>query len=109
MRVRSLSLIFWVVVITIGAHAQTFRGGVSGTVTDSSGAGVPMATVKLDSPSNGLTRSIITNEAGQFSFPELPVGLYTITVSNSGFETTRVNTHYQLGRVLFKNLTKLAD
>ena len=36
--------------------AQTFRGGIAGTVTDSTGAAVAGAPVKLVSPDTGLTR-----------------------------------------------------
>jgi Carboxypeptidase regulatory-like domain len=80
----------FVFLFAVSAFAQTFRGTVSGTVTDSTGGAVPNATVKLDSTATGLTRSGVTSTEGQYSFPEVPVGTYTVTVSNSGFETTKV-------------------
>jgi hypothetical protein len=79
------------VFLSAGLLAQTFHGGIAGTVTDASGGAVPSATVKLESPSTGLTRTATTNTAGQFSFPELAVGAYSITASNAGFETTKIN------------------
>src|SRR5215471_9697624 len=69
--------------------AQTFRGNITGIVTDASGAAIPEASVKLESPSTGLTRTAATNAQGEYSFPDLPVGFYTISVSHPGFETKR--------------------
>src|SRR5690242_2515872 len=75
---------------TAALSAQTFRGSITGVVTDSSGAAIAGALVKLDSPSTGLARSVPTNAQGQYLFPDLPVGLYSITLSQPGFESKRV-------------------
>src|SRR5580693_7464824 len=71
--------------------AQTFRGGISGTVSDASGAAVAGATVKLMSPDTGLTREGITSSTGEFVFQDLPLGKYDITVTQSGFDTVHVS------------------
>jgi hypothetical protein len=71
--------------------AQTFRGGVAGTVNDSSGAAVAGAAVKLVSPDTGLTREGITSSTGEFVFQDLPLGKYDITVIQSGFGTVHVS------------------
>jgi hypothetical protein len=70
--------------------AQTFRGGVGGTLTDASGAAVAGAAVKLVSPDTGLTRTGITSSAGEFVFQDLPLGKYDITVTQPGFESIHV-------------------
>ena len=70
-----------------GSLAQTFRGSVIGTVTDSSGAAVPGATVTVKNEDTGLTRTTVTSEDGSYSVPELPVGKYDITITKSGFQT----------------------
>jgi hypothetical protein len=69
--------------------AQTFRGSISGVVTDASGAAIAGAAVKLESPANGLSRSISAGTQGEYLFPDLPVGLYSITVLHPGFESTK--------------------
>src|SRR5215468_3762502 len=69
--------------------AQTFRGNITGIVTDASGAAIPEAAVKLESPSTGLTRTAATNAQGEYSFPDLAVGVYAITVSHTGFESRK--------------------
>ena len=71
--------------------AQTFRGGISGTVTDATGAAVAGAAVKLVSPDTGLTREGITSSTGEFVFQDLPLGKYDITVTQAGFDTVHVS------------------
>ena len=83
MRILRLAAIF------VFAHAligQTFRGSIAGVVTDASGAAIAGAGVKLDSPSTGLSHAVATNAQGQYAFLDLPVGTYTLTVSQTGFE-----------------------
>jgi len=68
--------------------SQTFRGGISGTITDSTGAAIPGAQVKVTSPGTGLTRTVFTNDLGGYQASELPLGTYSITVEKTGFRTT---------------------
>ena len=72
------------------AFAQTFLGNLAGTATDSSGASLSGAVVKLDSPSTGLARSTVSSANGDFLIVDLPVGIYTLTVSNPGFATQKI-------------------
>ncbi len=68
--------------------AQTFRGTVLGTVTDTSGAVVSGATIKVHNIDTGLERTTQTTADGTYSAPKLPFGKYTVTVSQSGFQTS---------------------
>src|SRR2546422_4419634 len=72
------------------ALAQTSRGTISGSIVDPSGAMVTGASVKLEQAETGLTSSTVTTNAGLFSFTDLPPGIYTITVSQPGFATQRI-------------------
>jgi hypothetical protein len=68
--------------------AQTITGNIVGTVKDESGAVLPGATVTLTSPALiGGPSTTTTNEGGFFRFPALSPGLYTLSVSLSGFTT----------------------
>jgi hypothetical protein len=67
--------------------AQTFRGGIQGTVSDASGAAIPSVKVKILAPGTGLTRTVTTNELGAYVASELPLGIYNITVEKSGFRS----------------------
>jgi Carboxypeptidase regulatory-like domain/TonB dependent receptor-like, beta-barrel len=68
------------------AHAQTFRGMILGTVTDSSGGAVPGATVTIKNLDTGLTRTVTTADDGSYAAPELPIGNYSVTVDKEGFK-----------------------
>jgi hypothetical protein len=61
-------------------------GSVSGTVKDASGAVIPNATVNASNVDTGVQDRVATNGRGFYSFPELPVGRYTIAVKKIGFK-----------------------
>ena len=67
--------------------AQTFRGTILGAVTDASGAVVAGAQVKVRSVNTGLERTTVTGTDGSYSVPELPIGSYDVTMTQSGFQT----------------------
>jgi hypothetical protein len=71
--------------------AQTFRGGINGSVTDSSGAVVPGAKVTATEGATAAASDTVSSGAGEFSFNDLPLGTYHIKVEASGFQTTEVN------------------
>lgn len=58
---------------------------VNGTVTDSSGAVIPNATVNLTNPATGQTRSVVSNSVGAYRFANVGIGTYTLEVTASGF------------------------
>ena len=64
---------------------QTFRGGISGTVEDSTGAVVAGAKISLLSQDTGLTRETVSTGDGAYAFQDLPVGKFTVTVTAPGF------------------------
>ncbi len=66
-------------------HAQT-TAQISGTVTDTTGAVIPGATVTLVNDATQDTRVVKTNGAGLYSFPALLPSSYTIKVTAKGFE-----------------------
>jgi hypothetical protein len=90
MTVVSISLVF-VLLATAGLSAQTFRGTILGTVTDPSGAVVAGAKVSVKNLGTGLERTTETSADGSYSLPELPIGTYTVTVTQSGFQTFVAN------------------
>jgi hypothetical protein len=65
-------------------------GRISGTVTDSSGAVVPGATVTCAQVQTRETRNALTTSAGVFAFPDLPIGQYTLEVKKPGFRLQRI-------------------
>src|SRR6266403_398328 len=65
--------------------AQTFRGTILGTVTDSTGASIAGAAVAVKNVNTGLSRTVTTSDDGTYSVPELPIGTYSVTVEKAGF------------------------
>jgi len=68
------------------AAAQEFRGTISGTVTDSTGAAIPGARVTATETSSGTTAKTVSNGTGQYVIPLLLPGHYTIAVQKTGFK-----------------------
>src|SRR5580658_2075587 len=62
---------------------------VDGQVLDRAGAGIAGAAVTIHSTENGLTRSLHTDDAGRFSFPQLRPGSYDVSVQAGGFAPQR--------------------
>jgi len=77
--------------VPLPAPAQTFRGGINGTVTDSSGAAVPGAKVTAIEVATSTVLETVSSGAGEFSFNDLPAGAYNIKAEASGFQTEQVN------------------
>src|SRR5215813_11037620 len=86
MQVR-LSLACIVLLFSALLSAQTFRGGVTGVVTDSSGAAVPQAKVKVVNEGTGLERNVETDAEGNYTVTELPLGSYAVSATKHGFST----------------------
>jgi Carboxypeptidase regulatory-like domain/TonB-dependent Receptor Plug Domain/TonB dependent receptor len=82
-----LTSIFFLSALAIIGNAQTFRGTILGTVTDTSGAAVSGATVSVKNTGTGLLRTVTTDDDGNYSAPELPIGTYSVTVEKSGFKS----------------------
>ena len=70
-----LYLLVFALAITQLLSAQTFRGGIAGTVVDSSGAVVANAKIVLLGTDTGYTRETVSTSAGAYSFQDLPLGL----------------------------------
>ncbi|MBI4478247.1 MAG: TonB-dependent receptor [Acidobacteria bacterium] len=60
-------------------------GSINGTVTDNTNAVLPGVTVTTTSPAMMGSQVAVTNEQGQYRFPSLPPGTYTLTFEIAGF------------------------
>src|ERR1700756_3483941 len=86
-----LAAVLLVLLFVVPTHAQTFRGSINGTVTDPSGASVPGATVKATETATNIDHTTVTSSEGQFAFQDVPLGLYKVTITASGFPTYSVD------------------
>ena len=88
MLLKKLFLLFLFVPFGLiaGSHALAqATTSLGGQVTDSSGAIIPGATLKLTLPATNASRLNTTNSRGEFQFSQLAPGRYDLTVSAPGF------------------------
>jgi carboxypeptidase family protein len=72
--------------VAASAHAQFDSAQISGVVRDATGAILPGVDVVLLNAGTSNERRTVTNEAGLYTFPSVPVGEYRITATLSGFK-----------------------
>jgi hypothetical protein len=70
-------------------EAQQTLGGITGQVVDPAGSAVPGAQVKATSEDTKLERSTQSNAQGAYTLNDLPIGKYTLTVTQQGFSTEK--------------------
>jgi hypothetical protein len=95
---KQVPVFFGLLACGIPLAAQTTSTEVLGTVSDATGAIVPGAQVTLLRVATGEKRETVTDNAGNYSFPLIEIGDYTVTVSLQGFKTqtqTGINVAYQ--------------
>ena len=85
MRLRSACLIL--IGCFAGLLGQTVSTEILGLVTDATGAVVPGAVVTINRLATGDVRSAVTNETGNYIFPLLDIGEYSVTCKAKGFKT----------------------
>src|SRR5882672_6534751 len=88
---RLVFAILVVLLLAAAANAQTFRGSINGTVVDPSGAAVPNAAVKATENTTGIDHNTVTTSEGAFSFQDIPLGFYKVTVTAAGFPVYTVD------------------
>src|SRR5437667_6442696 len=66
--------------------AQTATGRIVGTLTDQTGAIIPGATITATNMDTMVTYTALTNEQGAYQIPLLPIGMYTVTGEQPGFQ-----------------------
>ena len=72
------------------ASAQTFRGGIQGTVSDPTGAALAGAQVTVTNANTGFKRTATCDSQGNYTVTELPLGDYEVTASQTGFASKRL-------------------
>jgi hypothetical protein len=82
----ALSILMFLVVLTVSVFSQGTTSRLTGTVTDNTGAAVAGATVTLTNEGTLITLNTVTSEEGLYNFDLIPAGTYTVTVEKSGFK-----------------------
>src|SRR6202011_5944961 len=69
----------------ISIYSQVTGATLSGTVTDASGGSISGAEISVTNTATGVNKSVTVDSAGYYSIPNLPAGVYEVTVSATGF------------------------
>ncbi|HWA95770.1 MAG TPA: carboxypeptidase regulatory-like domain-containing protein [Terracidiphilus sp.] len=85
-----LPLLLIALAFAVQSFAQQTLGSINGTVVDASGAAVVNATVTATCKSINVTRTTTTQKTGFYQIFNLPVGIYTVKISQQGFESTQI-------------------
>jgi hypothetical protein len=117
---KSAAKTLWICLLVLGlsfmpttsASSQTYTATVTGTVSDPQGASVPGVKVVATNQGTKLEYTAQTSDAGVYTIPFLPVGVYVLTVESSGFkklvsnaiklevnQTARIDLQMQVGGV----------
>src|SRR4029077_16451066 len=84
---RILFVLSAILLFVLPSRAQTDRATLEGTVTDPSGGTISGANVLVTAVDTGISQERKTNSSGYYRFPGLPVGQFTVTLSNTSFKT----------------------
>jgi Carboxypeptidase regulatory-like domain len=76
-----------IVLLTTGTARADITGSISGIVTDPSGAVVPGATVVATALSTNIEHKTVTDGRGFYSFPALSVDVYSVSLTQTGYDT----------------------
>jgi outer membrane receptor protein involved in Fe transport len=91
-QLRVFFVVFLLLSVCAGlAFSQAINATLLGTVTDASGAVVVNAKVTITETNTGVSRTANSNESGNYSFPNLPPGTYSVTVELQGFKKVTRN------------------
>src|ERR1043166_7377900 len=82
---RLFAIAIIVLACASGAAAQQVNGTIAGRVLNEREEVIAGATVTVESTALSIKRTTTTNEEGYFTVPNIPVGLYRVTVKASGF------------------------
>jgi hypothetical protein len=88
-RFRTALLGALLVVCSAAASQAQTTGSINGTVTDNTGGLLPGVTVTATSPALMGVQTAVTNETGNYRFPAIPPGTYTLTYELSGFSVVK--------------------
>src|SRR4029434_3694353 len=90
-RNRAAAPLFLSVILAATAWAQVQTGRIVGTITDAQKAALSTATITVTEAATNQSVTAHANERGDFVAPSLNPGLYRVTVSSAGFQTTVIN------------------
>lgn len=103
---KFLAVAFGVLLLSLPAFSQGSTGRILGTVTDQSGGTVAGATVSVVDTERGVTRTLTTDDAGEYNAPNLTPSTYLVRAEAKGFKKLeRQNVILEVGKEVRVDLT----
>src|SRR4051794_27772143 len=87
---RLTKIIIFMLLLSLAVLGQTNRGGISGTVTDATGAAIPGAKVTVTNLGTNQSITLVASSDGAFNAPSLEPVTYTVVVEAPNFKTSVV-------------------
>jgi len=104
--VKFLAVAFAVLLLCLPAYSQGNTGRIMGSVFDQSGGTVAGATVTVIDTERGVTRTLVTDDAGEYNAPNLTPSTYTVRAEAKGFKRLeRQNVVLEVGKEVRVDLT----
>jgi hypothetical protein len=101
--VLALALVLW---LGVGLfQGQTSTGGITGTITDQSGAGIAGASITLTLVSTGSAQSLTSSSSGTYALTSLQPGEYDVQISAHGFQSIGSKVRVLVGQVANGNFS----
>ncbi|MBP6820426.1 MAG: TonB-dependent receptor [Acidobacteria bacterium] len=85
--VKKILCLTMLLLVSFAVQAQQNTAELSGSVSDANGAVLINTKVTVRQPLTGATRVTHTNSVGIYTFTQLPLGVYSVSVSQTGFQT----------------------
>jgi hypothetical protein len=113
MKMKARNLAMWIQRVvalfllgaTMPAFCQVEAGRFVGNITDAQGAGVPHAIVKATNTGTNIVQAAITDSSGDFVITPVAAGVYSLSVTATGFETINTsNIEVQVGQIVREDL-----
>ncbi len=96
---RTVLALFLFLTFPLVCGAQTFRGSIAGRISDQTGAVLPGVSVTATNDATGVSRTTVTSATGDFSFPDLQLGTYTVQAELQGFQTVKTKVEVSVSKV----------
>jgi hypothetical protein len=104
------SLVGCILVLILGVFsaanlmAQGATGTISGHVADPTGAVIPGTNITLTNVATNTSRTTVSTSAGDYTFPQVPIGTYVLKAEHQGFKTANSQqVQLQVGQALTQN------
>src|SRR3984957_20765801 len=101
---RICGFVFFSMLGAAGLSAQT-AGQISGHVADTTGAVLPQVTITLTNAATGAARSTFTTSAGDYTFPDVQPGNYTLQATAPDFKTDSASLEVQVQQSVRQDFT----